>query len=459
MSHNKERKLAEMPQEAPTLDAEAHYLSCCLCDNALIDEQLAKGYDHAIFAPGRYRDVGKAMVSIRERGDAVNHVTLPDEMRAAGSFRAFGEDAAIIDLMMLVDTSCHAKTYLRIVLDGYSMRRFREYVAELNQATQNERYDDVLAVVERSVTKISELCLVENSEKPMDIFVEAEAILESMMNGEEPRRSRPIYSGIKCIDEVFGPLNVATSDFNALLMGPTSYGKSSLASQYIADAVARGYRVVVFMGETSSIDLPLQVASQRAQVMTGQRYYPSEPKDKQRKAISELKRFGEQAEGRLFVYDSNFSIESVVSRCRSVAAKEGPIDLIVIDHLHLLKTSHRVGGTRERMEHISSCLKPLAKELDCVCLSLVQPSRDMQKEERPPRLSDLKDSGSLENDADRVLALYPPKYDSGGSEQDRGTLNPEVRLFQLKMRKGPTGVVSLRFQKPYTLFKGLEGEY
>lgn len=364
---------------------------------------------------------------------------------------------ALAAMMTLVETSAEATTFLRIVLDGYLMRQACNVVETLADVSRNERFLDSRSTFESCASQIAELCLTEHNQKSMDVFVEAEAMLQRLADGETPRQSKPIYSGIKCVDDDLGPLDVATSDFNVLLMGPTSYGKSSLATQYISESISRGYRVVVFMGETARIDLPLQVAAQRERVMTGVRYFHTEPMDRQRLAMRAVRNFKGEAAGLLHIFDTNFTIESISSRCRSIEKKEGPIDLVVIDHIHLLKTVHRVRDTRERLDHLSGCLKPLAKDLECVILTLAQPSREGQGD-RPPKLSDLKESGSLENDADRVLALYPLPHDSTGQAQTRTELYPEVQLHQLKMRKGPVGDVTLRFHKPYTLFTELEEE-
>lgn len=153
----------------------------------------------------------------------------------------------------------------------------------------------------------------------------------------------------------------------------------------------------------------------------------------------------------MFIYDDQFVIEDIIRRCRDIQKTHGKLDMVLIDHLHQLKTMKPFKDERLRYNHMSSLMKPLSMELKCPVIVIAQPSRGLKTENRPPKLSDLKESGSLEDDADRIWGIFIPEKD--GNQVDQfGSLEPEGIIYQLKFKKGHQGSAKVRFHKKYTLF-------
>jgi replicative DNA helicase len=275
---------------------------------------------------------------------------------------------------------------------------------------------------------------------------------EDIMNGKERKSSVEVSTGIDCIDRYCRPLSTGTGDFNCLLFAATSTGKSSLMAQMVTHNVFRNLKVAVFLGETNFKGLIEQMAGQLSRVSIDEHDFKNELADRQKHYMDNLEDIASRCGHNLFIYDDRFYIEDIVNRCKTLEIEEGKLDFVVIDHMHCLKTRQKFTDERLKYNYISGQLKPLGIELDCPILCLAQPSRSLKSGDRPPMLSDLKESGNLEDDADRVWALWQPSKDSNGMDQERKSPHPEIKLFQLKFRRGRVTDVTLKLEKQYTVF-------
>lgn len=289
--------------------------------------------------------------------------------------------------------------------------------------------------------------------KREDPFEVIDIELDAKDKGEKPANSKPIYTGMKSLDHWLRPLDLSTADYYNIIFGVSGNGKSSLAHMMFADSLKRGYRCAAFLGEVTADQMIKAIASQT--VKLDLLNYELEPEAKRkdfRLIISKLKKLWNN---RMFIYDDNFVIEEIVRRCRSLAKDEGKLDLVVIDHLHQLRCMKSFKDERLRYNYMSSLIKPLAMELRCPVLVVAQPNRTLKTENRPPRKSDLKETGNLEDDADRIWGIHIPEKDSRGMEQF-GSVDPEGIIYQLKFKKGLETSARVRFLKQFTLFEDLE---
>jgi len=365
---------------------------------------------------------------------------------------AFGDSAMLLDLLTAANTSFHAKGDLRIMIQDYKRRTIKAQASTLSGLADDEEWDENSAAAQALIREIAD---VEIGSRPLSQRERAqEAVVgrRKIIDGTEDSNAVRIETGIWCIDNYCRPLSVSTGDFNCLLFAATSTGKSSLMARMVSHNVFRNLKVAVFLGETNYRGFIEQMAGQLSRVSIDEYDFKKEPADRQGAYMENLEDLASRCGSNLWIYDDRFKIEDIVNRCKSLDADEGGLDFVVIDHMHCLKTRQKFTDERLKYNYISGQLKPLGIELGCPILCLAQPSRALKSSDRPPMLSDLKESGNLEDDADRVWALWMPPKDSHGQEQERKSPHPQIKLYQLKFRRGRVTDVTLRLEKQYTIF-------
>lgn len=439
-----------MTQE-PIAEVERCYLSACLIDDGALDFYLRSQIGPEAFTDEFHQLVVGKMVAFREAGRAFDIASLARELSACGEMNRLD---MLASLAWLVETTAYAKTHWGQILDSWRMRNFKAQALKLSTLAGGEKWEDVEGKVREAAQTLLDTRHVEARRSQMEVAQAAIDDSQRIIDGKPVLNSVPITTGIYCIDRYCRPLDVATGDFNCILFAKTSVGKSSLMAGIVGHNVLGGKRVVVFLGETSHDGLLRQMAGQIARCSIDPYELSRETYDAQRRYMETLERLKGYHDGRLTVYDDDFYIEDVVARSKAVAKEFGSVDLVVIDHLHCLKARKPFPANAERIRfnYMSGELKPLGKELGCPVLTLAQPNRMFKTENRPPNRSDLKETGNLEDDADRILALHLPREDSNGVEQNEYSDCPEIICHQLKFRRGRTCSVVLRFDKAHTRF-------
>lgn len=433
----------------PLAEIESCYLSACLLDEGCLDLYRCSGLPLDLMQ-GEFTQLALAkMLELSDKGASVDIASLAKEFSASGHSR---ELLAVAGLFGRVETTAHAKSHFAILRDGWHMREYRQKLQKLQGFAGEEKWEDVREKVQAAAAAIVDVGRGEERRSQREVALSAVTECDRLIEGRPLVGSKPIETGIGCIDRFCRPLDVATGDFNCILFAATSTGKSSLMAGIVGHNVAKGLRVAVFLGETSHENLVWQMAGQRARVSVDHRDFQTEPRNRQAALRAELDSLVAAHDRNLWVYDDEFYWETVAARCRRLNREVGGLDLVVIDHLHCLRTKEKFRDERLRFNYMSGEIKPLAKSLNCPILVLAQPSRDFKTAARPPLLSDLKESGNLEDDADRVWALYLPPEDSQGIEQSRYSDCPEIELHQIKFRRGSPCTLRLRFERRYTRF-------
>ena len=206
----------------------------------------------------------------------------------------------------------------------------------------------------------------------------------------------------------------------------------------------RGLRVAYFTLETSSRAVVLQMASQRAQINL--RFISMESMEKQKLLKAEIEALKKMP---LLIFERDLSLDQIEARCQLLAATWKP-DLVIIDYLGLIKTTD--GNAYERMSKLSKAMIPLKKSLGCAMIVAAQLNRGNEREDRPPSRTDFRDTGSIEEDAHRVLAIHRPSKDDSGVTQGCDRKEYLQELYQLKNRDGPLHQTRLTFFSPHTRF-------
>ena len=435
------------------LDAEQATLGCLLIDS-MCQTEIMSTLKSEDFYSDAHKSIFAAMLKIFQKNTPIDFVTMTEELEREGKIDAIGGVDYINFLSNVVPSAANYKYYVDIVKSN-SVRRMLIKGGQniIEKAYSDDDKEGVLTYAEAEVYSISEkeeISQLEHVGKPNGAI---KAVIDKFDKvSKDPLSLRGLPTGYRDIDALTNGLQ--NSDLILLAARP-SVGKTSFAMNLVTNiAVKAGKSCAVFSLEMSKEQLTQRALCSLAKVpmqnaLTGK--MSSEEWKRIWTATKQLEN------SKIYVDDSSLTTPAaLLSKCRRLKAKEGSLDLIMVDYLQLM-TPDGVKKSESRQNEISSIsrnLKVAAKELNVPIIVLSQLSRDIEKREgHRPQLSDLRDSGAIEQDADIVMFLHnPEKYNDTPSEEEPGV----VELIFAKHRNGQTGSVKLRWVGEYTTFVGLE---
>ncbi len=404
-----------------------------------------------VFYDLRHQSVFELLAEMYDQKEAIDLITVQQKLKDRKQLDAIGGISYLAELVDSVPSAANLEYYLDIVREKFLLRKMiQTCTGVVGRAYEFEgEVDSLLDEIERDVLRISEE-RIETSSRTIK-----ELVHKAINTIEEFHQRQGMLTGVAT---GFRDLDKMTSGLHGgemvVIAARPSMGKTSLAMN-IAEHVALEERlpVGVFSLEMTSESLVLRMLCSRSRVnlrnirdgFLAERDFP-----KLTGAASKL------ANAPLFIDDSSgLSILQLRAKARRMFQQFG-IRLFVIDYLQLLNsTSRRAENRQQEIADISNGIKALAKELNVPVIVLSQLNRELEKDKnRKPRLSDLRESGAIEQDADLVALLYKP---SSGEEDDAPSQEQEavaVNLYIAKQRNGPTGDVPLTFLKGYTRFEG-----
>lgn len=419
-------------------EAERSLLGSILIDNAVLDDIELVPED---FYDRRNIHIAHAIRDLRAKDVAIDNITLLDQLAANGHEV---EATYISDLTRSVPTSVHADSYFEIV-DRMAVVRGLVKAGTDIVSTAYANADDPNKALDES-----EKILFSLSNRRRQVRWSDAADLMNMTKGRVKSIvvdgvKHGVRSGIGQIDAITGGWQ--KSDLVILAARP-SVGKTALATSMALSAAINGKRVAIFSIEMSAE----QVGSRLLSSASGIPLAAIRNGGIDLVQLSELEDWAETlSKLNIYVDDAPAATPAIVrSKCRKIAAERG-VDLVIVDYLQLMspdkgsKDANRVNEVAD----ISRALKALARELDVPVIALSQLSRMSEyRDSGEPRLSDLRDSGAIEQDADMVLMLWR-------KEQPDFTKQSEVVSCKIaKHRNGPTGVCDLEFIKSTATFRG-----
>lgn len=398
----------------------------------------------AFYRPAHAR-IFRAIVALFARREPIDVMTVAEELGKSGDLEAIGGMAALTDLLDSTPSAANIEHYARIVLDKHILRqliRASTEIAEDAYAARSEA-DAILDASEQKIFKISESRVSQG-------FVHIKEILKERF--EEIQRVHETRESVTGLATGFIDLDAYTAGFHpsdlVIIAGRPSMGKTSFAlniAQHVALVEHRP--VAIFSLEMSKELLVQRILCSEAQVDA----------QKVRKGFTtpeDIKRLTNAAgllgEAPVFIDDTP-AITTLDMRARARRLKsEHDVALVIIDYLQLARTSDKVENRQQEISSISRSLKALAKELSIPVIALSQLSRAVEARggDKRPMLSDLRESGAIEQDADLVLFLYRAEFYDPGDPDKQG----KADLIIGKQRNGPTGDVPLVFEKTYTRF-------
>jgi replicative DNA helicase len=429
------------------LDAERFVLGSVLLNDSVF-LQVAGVLDLDDFSLEKHRRIFARMKDLYDRSVRIDRVTVAEELMKQGQLESVDGLAYLVSLDDGLPEVANLDSYIRIVKDKSTLRRliFSAQSVINRCLIGEEEPDQILASAEESLLKLGE-------DRTRDQLMAPSAIIERLPGGAEEfldpsRRVRGISSGFAKFDEMTGGMHGGEL---LILAARPSMGKTALALN-IASHVALHPRmrkpVAVFSLEMSSASLLARLLCSAARVDQHKYRAGFLNQDERRKLQVALQ---DLTESPLFLDDTpGVNLVDVHSKLRRLKAEHG-LSLVVIDYLQLMSSRGRPENRNQEVSAISRGLKLMAKDLDVPFLVLSQLSR--ASETRPgdhkPQLSDLRDSGSIEQDADLVMFIYREEV----YKRDREDLKGLADLIIAKQRNGPIGTVPLRFLGQFTRFE------
>ena len=428
-------------------DAERFVLGSVLL-NQDVYFQVAGAIEPEDFSLEKHRRIFSRMKDLYARGEKIDRLTIANELMKQGQLESVDGFSYLVSLDEGLLQIANLDSYIRIVKDKATLRKLifsAQKVIDRCLIGEDEP-DEILAGAEESLLKLGEARSGERLESPSTIIEKFPGGVNAFLDPSQ--RVSGLSTGFTKFDEMTGGLHGGEL---IILAARPSMGKTALAlnmAQHVATHPLMRKPVAVFSLEMSSASLLTRLLCAAARVDQHKfraGYLNADERRKLQVALAEL------TESPLYLDDTaGVNLMDVHSKLRRMKAEHG-LSLVVIDYLQLMSTRGRIENRNQEVSALSRGLKLMAKDLDVPFIVLSQLSR--ASETRPgdhkPQLSDLRDSGSIEQDADLVAFIYREEL----YRKDREDLKGLADLIVAKQRNGPIGTVPLRFLNQFTRFE------
>ena len=397
------------------------------------------------------RLIYSAILNLYNRAEPIDIITVKSELESLGKFEQVGGMEYLATLPDKVPTTANATKYINIVEEKSTLRSLIKAANEIIDLGYDPT-EDVDYVTESAEKKIFNL--MQNKDKKSytpikDILVDSFTQLEELYNRKQH---------ITGVPTGFTELDNRTAGFHGsdliLIAARPAMGKSAFALNIATNAAVRAnVPVMIFSLEMSKEQMVNRILCSEAMVDSNKVRTGKLDEDDWTKLAGKI---GQLAEAQIYIDDTpGISVTEIRAKCRKLKLEKG-LGMVVIDYLQLVQGTNRRSGTREQeISEISRSLKILAKEIGVPVIALSQLSRAVeQRPDHRPMLSDLRESGAIEQDADIVMFLYRDDYYNQDSEKKN-----IAEVIIAKHRGGSTGTVELLWLGSYTKFVNLEKRF
>ena len=382
------------------------------------------------------------------RAEPIDIITLKSELKSMGKFEAVGGLEYIVQLPDKVPTTSNVEQYIKIVEEKSMLRALIKTADELITLGYDptQEVEQVIDTAEKKIFQVMQKKNQKGYSSIKDILVDTFTQLEQLYNQKESITGVP--TGFVDLD--YRTSGLHNSDLILVAARP-AMGKSAFALNIATNAAVRAkVPVAIFSLEMSKEQMTNRILCSEAMVDSAKVRTGKIDDDEWAKLAATS---GELSEAGIYIDDTpGISIMEIRAKCRKMKLEKN-IGLVVIDYLQLVQGSNKKGGSREQeIAEISRSLKILAKEIDVPVIALSQLSRaPEQRIDHRPMLSDLRESGSIEQDADIVMFLYRDDYYNEDTEKKN-----IAEVIIAKHRSGATGTVELLWLANYTKFANIE---
>ncbi|MBE5733885.1 MAG: replicative DNA helicase [Clostridiales bacterium] len=451
-NNNKEqtKRLGDMPH---SLEAEQALLGCLLLDTRIQVEVAAFLKEEDFYAES-HKYIFNAMEEIIKKNQPVDLVTLTDMLEKQGVLEQAGGISYITELTMVMPSSANYQRYLDIVTRDSLLRRLIKGSAEIiDECKKSVDKTSALSFAEKTVYDISNDADTSEMVKIGSVLPDVMSKFDQLTNDKTSLKG--IKTGFKGLDNLINGLH--NSDLMILAARP-AVGKTSFAMNIVENVAMQGYSCAVF-----SLEMGKEQLTERMLCSVAGVSMENAKKGKMNKTewLKIAKAREKLSNAKIFIDDSAvIRPRELISKCRRLKSRFG-LDFVMVDYMQLMTPdkTRNSDSRQNEITDISRNLKILAKEINVPVLALSQLSRAVETRKGRPQLSDLRESGAIEQDADIVMFIHRPDKSATEKEIAEGKVQKNVaEILVEKHRSGPTGMVKLYFKGECTKFLNLNEE-
>lgn len=429
-----------------SLEAEQSVLGAMIINKEAINTAIEQIHPEDFYKEAN-KEIFESIINLFNRNEPVDIITLSEELRKRGTLENIGGVTYLADLSGGVATASNIKYYCDIVEEKSILRRLIKSCDDI-MSKSYENSEEVNTIIEQAEKNIFDITQGRHREGFAPL---KKVLLDSFSKIEEMAANEGELTGLSTgFIDIDNKLSGLQDSDLILLAARPSMGKTALGINIASNAAIKaGANVAVFSLEMSKEQLVQRMISSVAHVDLQKIISGSLDEDEWVKIIDAM---GPLSQANVFIDDTaGISLMEMKAKSRRLKIEKG-LDLIVIDYLQLMQLEGRQESRQQEISAISRGLKALAKEMNCPVIALSQLSRAPElRSDHRPILSDLRESGAIEQDADVVMFLYRDEYyDEDSDKKNIG----EVILA--KHRNGPTGTIELVWKKEFTKFLNKE---
>ncbi|MDD7765711.1 MULTISPECIES: replicative DNA helicase [Anaerococcus] len=435
-----EENLRQMPSD---ISSEMAIIGCIITKSETIDQaiQLVKPYE---FYDSRCQRIYKTLVNMYQKDIKIDEVSLISKLKSENILEEVGGEQFIVEITLSSFYTPNMDQYCENVKEKALLRALISACDEIVGKSYEQKKDakEVIEMAESKIFEISQKNLDKGLVRVSETMDETIKQLELLSLNEG--KITGVTTGISSVDDKLSGLQNSQL---ILLAARPAMGKTALGLTMAWNAANAGKSVAFFSLEMSTYQLNQRLISMVSMIDLEKIITGNLEADEWIEIINAITKIKEKE---IYVDETaGITLSELRSKCKRLKAEEG-LDLIVIDYLQLMTGEGRFDNRQQEIAQISRGLKSLSKEINCPVLSLAQLSREADKRsDHKPILSDLRESGAIEQDADVVMLLYREDYYDVDD-------NPNVaKIILAKHRNGPTGLMELFFHKQCTTFKDL----
>ena len=401
------------------------------------------------FYRSSHQKIFSAMLKLSDQGKAIDVVTVTEELAATEQLENIGGVSYLMELANAVPTAANVEYYARIVEEKSLLRRLIRTATEIAQEgySREDEVESLLSEAEKKIMEVSGRKSAGSFISIKDVLVEAYDNIEKLANRQ---------GDITGIPTGFTELDRMTAGFQRndliIVAARPSVGKTAFALNIAQNVATKTDEVVaIFSLEMGAEQLVMRMLSSEGNI-NAQNLRTGDLSDEDWKKLTMA--MGSLSNAQIYIDDTpGIRIAEMRAKCRRLKQERG-LGMILIDYLQLIQGDGKADNRQQEVSEISRSLKALARELEVPVIALSQLSRSVeQRQDKRPMMSDIRESGSIEQDADIVGFLYRDDYYDSESEQQN------IEIILAKQRNGPTGTVELAFVKEYNKFVDLDFRY
>jgi replicative DNA helicase len=444
-------------------DAEQGLLAACILDQTGETTSLCaeSGLLPEHFYSPNHQFIYSALLDLQREGEPADEILLAEKLSQRDQLDEVGGHAALAALTSRIETPAHAPFWLEIVREKQILRQCIRVAHDIIDRANKQEGDlgAFLGEIEKDVFELSQDRASDAAKRFREPVTGAEEQINRLLAGEDAAGVKTGYPDLDNLTNGLSPTEMI------VLAARPSVGKTTLAMNIVENIVLSPTvqddppSVLVFSLEMSAVSLAMRMICGRAEVNQSDLQRGFAPRDAQTKLAETAREFRQAP---IWVDDSGgLTIHQLRAKARRTHSRQ---PLIVVDYLQLIGTDSRIQSREAGVADISRGLKAMAKELNVPVIVLSQLNRESDKDRREPRLSDLRESGSIEQDADIVMLLAKDKSASDAREMDGPNASAEdsedfevIKLILAKQRNGPTGNFQLAFRRQFTRFTSMHG--